>query len=1397
MIMGKYIISYNLNGGTDALLEQIKVKEMPLVIQSAIPTKTGYAFRGWSLSADGDAEYSAGSTFMVDEDTTLYAVWKKQCAVMFNLNGGSGVENQIVCEGEKAIEPAAPIKTGCIFKGWFTDVSRTTEFNFNSEINDDITLYAKWSTIIANGTCGDNLTWSLDDTGTLTISGTGKMLDAWSYNNGAYVSSGLPWKTYTNKIKSVVIENGATTIGKGAFKDCSVLTSVIIPQSVIDIGEQAFRNCPKLSDISVSLENTAYVSIDDVLFDKHQTTLIAYPTGKTSTSYIIPDGVTKIDDYAFSGCTSLLDVTIPDNVTIIGDYAFSNCTSLTSISIPDSVTSIGSHSFSYCKGLKNVYISDIETWCSFSFGDYYSNPLYWGGKLYLNKQLVTELVIPEGITKIGNYAFSGYTSLTSVTIPDSVTSISYGAFYYCESLERVVLPNGIKTLDGFASCPSLTSVIIPDSVTTISSGAFNYCESLESIVIPESVKIIDEYAFDMCPLKYITYKGLKRDWDKIKIEFGNDVLSREDISSKVFYEKTLISYNLNGGTGTFPEQIKNTREPIYLYNTIPQKSGHEFKGWSTTLNGVPEYSSGASYSGDTDTVLYAVWGKITYEVTYDSNGGTGKMANSSHTYDISGNLNVNTFIKTGYSFKGWATSRNGNVEYNDGASVKNLSSEPNGNVNLYAVWEANTYTISYNANGGKGNMENSNHVYNAEKFLNFNQFKKTGYTFKGWAISESGAIVYEDGDSIKNLTSTNGDIIYLYAVWEANIYAVSYNANGGVGAMASSAHTYDVYGVLNTNTFTKMGYTFKGWSTIPTGTIAFNDRASIVNLASDANANVNLYAVWEANTYTITYNANGGEGNMASSNHVYDIEKPLSPNQFIKTGYTFSGWDIIPTGIGIYTNADSVKNLTDDEGDNITLYAVWKVNNYSVSYDANGGNGSMSSSEFVYDSEGTLKFNAFARTGYTFKGWAISPSGNVVYNDGENVTNLSSEPNGNISLYAVWEANTYTITYYANGGDGEEIISVHTYDTGKELSQNTFSKTGHSFQGWTTSADGNVVYMDGAIVLNLISEQNGNINLYAVWQPNTYTISYNANGGVLPPSDQSGLYGASINLSNILPTRTGYTCKGWATSPSGNAEYAAGEVYYLDSDIVLYAVWEVNKYSISYNANGGSGSMDSSVHKYDESKFLNANRFGRLGYEFVGWDDTPTGAGKYVDCEEVNNLTAEQNGEITLYAIWKANEYSISYNANGGSGIVRDSNHIYDQTLNLNDNNFIRIGYIFRGWSKSASGTVVYTDKQSVSNLTPINNDNITLYAVWEPGCELYVNGNKVTFKSQQPIYGKIIIALYNKDGKMKEMQPYDAVDGIDINFSNLSTGDYVKVLCWESITTAKPMFEAQEIILK
>ena len=251
---------------------------------------------------------------------------------------------------------------------------------------------------VASGTCGDNLTWTLDDQGILSIFGSGAMED--------YSRDTMPWYEHRSSIKSVEIPDGVTSIGTYAFGWCDGLTSITIPDGVTSIGDHAFVRCESLTSITIP---DGVTSIGDHAF--------IFCTSLTSVT--IPDGVTSIGDSTFYGCQNLTSVTIPSSVTSIGNLAFDGCSALTEITIPDSVTSIGNQAFDFCRNLTSITFGENSQLTSI------------GSRAFNESNALTSITIPDGVTSIGAQAFDGG-GLTSVTIPSSVTSIGSRAFYECD-----------------------------------------------------------------------------------------------------------------------------------------------------------------------------------------------------------------------------------------------------------------------------------------------------------------------------------------------------------------------------------------------------------------------------------------------------------------------------------------------------------------------------------------------------------------------------------------------------------------------------------------------------------------------------------------------------------------------------------------------------------------------------------------------------------------------------------------------------------------------------------------------------------------------------------------------------------------------------------------------------
>ena len=331
-------------------------------------------------------------------------------------------------------------------------------------------------TIVASGTCGDNLTWKLDDEGTLTISGKGAMTE-WVNIDSA------PWKTYSNTINKVVIQPGVTSIGKNAFSLCTNLESITIPKSVTSIGWSAFQGCSSLKSIT------------------------------------IPEGVTSIEWGAFQGCSSLMSITIPESVTSIGEDAFYGCENLRSITIPEGVTSIGWKAFKGCSRLMSITIPEGVT----SIGD----------SAFEDCRGLTSISLPESVIKIGNYAFKSTALTGKFVIPSGVTKIGDGLFENCQKLTEVVIPDGITFIGPYAfKYTGITSFVIPDGIRTINVDTF-YGTRLDRITIPVSVTAINPSAFGNeyvnGYVKEVHYTGTKSDWSRIGVGGANERLREATI----------------------------------------------------------------------------------------------------------------------------------------------------------------------------------------------------------------------------------------------------------------------------------------------------------------------------------------------------------------------------------------------------------------------------------------------------------------------------------------------------------------------------------------------------------------------------------------------------------------------------------------------------------------------------------------------------------------------------------------------------------------------------------------------------------------------------------------------------------------------------------------------------
>lgn len=498
-----------------------------------------------------------------------------------------------------------------------------------------------------SGSCGTDVTWTLDTSGVLTISGTGDIDDYILYDPNSLKYP--PWDEWWNFIKSVVIEDGVTSVSDWAFFNLSSLTKVSIPDTVTKIGEGTFNKCVNLKDIT----------IPDTVTEIGKS---AFKGCSALSGITIPDRITYIDESTFSGCASLASIEIPETVQRIGKAAFLGCTSLKSLYIPAEVYFLGDGAFGMCSSLEDIVVDSKNTsLCSENKALYLKDTdesklvVYW-----ISADCSGEYTIPGGVRRIGEYAFAG-SNVSSVHIPESVYFLGAYAFKDCGSLKSIFVPGSIVTMgpEAFSNCAALTDVAFgrqPDGENLyISLLAFNDCTSLTNVVFSETIKEINSYAFYNCSnLSNIYYYGNETRFNSISVGEANNNLENADVhfltngANMVIFDGTggRVSYSLktvnNGGT----------------YGELPGAvwSGHTFDGWYTENTGGEKITESSSVHLSGTQKVYARWsaGADVHEVTFEPGAGSVSPASKSVTNgEMYGELPIP--VRDDYSFDGWYT----------------------------------------------------------------------------------------------------------------------------------------------------------------------------------------------------------------------------------------------------------------------------------------------------------------------------------------------------------------------------------------------------------------------------------------------------------------------------------------------------------------------------------------------------------------------------------------------------------------------------------------------------------------------------------------------------------------------------------------------------------------------
>ena len=895
------------------------------------------------------------------------------------------------------------------------------------------------------------------------------------------------------------------------------VTELTIPEGVTSLGEEIFHGFTGLRKITVDKDNKNYSSVDGVLFDKEQSTLIFFPEGKGDAFHIpekvqvislgafrnaanleeirIPGTIHTIGERAFEECANLQKVYLEDGINEIDGYAFLNCKSLKSIELPETVYEIGYAAFRGCSSLEDIHLKEglgiIE---SGAFEECVS---------------LESIELPESLWYIGQSAFDGCSSLNDIKIPKNVSSLGE-AFDNCENLlsftidednpyysfengvlfnkEKTVLycyeyipvperksytvPETVVEIDEFAFSYSenLETVILPDELIKIGRSAFRNCSNLKTIEIPKNLENLESYAFYNCTsLKEILIPG------------GVETISSSAFENCTSLEKVSISDGVKTiDSGAFME-CSNLQELIIPATVESMESMSFYYCDNLKMAVIPESVKDVSpyvfnyYFDDSDNLIvygfedseayhqlsgnvhFQVLEPERYTVSFDVNNGNETIYDISVTkYSSYGKLPVPT--RDGYVFDGWYTAKNGGEEIDADTTVRLEENQI-----LYAHWvKEASCTISFDVNGGFGSFENKTVNY-GDPYGELPVPENKYGTFEGWYTKASGGTQIEAEDLVR----LNGDQT-LYAHWYFEKDWIFYKSDGNtVGRkIVSSGDTYGLFPIIK-----KEGYVLNGWYTASTGNEKITEETR-VDLSIKT-----LYARWISSAVEVTFDSNydgsNAEKRTVNYEHTYGV---LPVPQ--RAGYLFTGWYTKPEG-GEQIFADTKVNTLESH----TLYARWILEEEGIviTFDACGGICESRTKDVKpEDSYGTLP--TADRTGYVFKGWFTASTGGTKITE-NSVVSITK----NHTLYAQWEAMKYTVYFNVNSNDG--VVSI----TNKQVTYDdvygtlpTATRTGYTFKGWYTSAENGEVISDKSKV-----EIPKDHTLYAYWEKNVVTPTHN------------------------------------------------------------------------------------------------------------------------------------------------------------------------------------------------------------------------------------------------------------------------------------------------------------------
>ena len=691
---------------------------------------------------------------------------------------------------------------------------------------------------------------------------------------------------------------------------------------------------------------------------------------------------------------------------------------------------------------------------------------------------------------------------------------------------------------------------------------------------------------------------------------------------------------------------------VVLSDCKPVLTGNEVV-WYSTGNKSKD-TAPVFYSFDIESgVVSSYYSAIKYTVKFDTDGGSD--IDDQYVYKGDTVQAPSVPIRTGYTFFRWYIDENRTIPYYMDTEVQN-------SFTLYAKWELNKYSLNFDSNGSGEAIPSKTINYN-EEYGNLPVPVREGYTFTGWYTEKDG------GQEVSNNTRLTNDVT-IYAHWKVNEYTLSFDSNGGelLGESSKTLSYGSAYSTLPSPSY--IGHTFLGWYTAKDGGEQVTE-----NTLMDANE-VTVYAHWSLNKYTLFFDSNGGKDSnlkkLISFNDEYgDLPAPQ------REGYTFMGW---------YTEKEGGEQITENTlmgtSDN-TVYAHWSINEYLLTFDANGGTVNLIYKKVKYSNKyGTLPNPDLE--GHTFLGWYTGKDG------GEPVTEDTLMGTCDVTVYAKWRLNDYTLYYDTNGGKEGVLSKSISYGT-KYQDLPVFERDGYTFLGWYTEKDGG----EQVRADTLMAARD--VTIYIHWKANEYTLIYDTNDGAEDFETKTIPYETKYGTLPALE-RKGYTFLGWFTDRYDGNPVTENDIMPA-KDVRIYAHWKANIYTLTFDADGGNFTGDVTRKIACDATYVTLPNPYKYGYIFLGWFTEKDGG------QQVSEGTVMAPHDVTVYAHWKVILYSVYFDSEGGTAIPNQNVAFGNKVEKPKDP--VLSGHNFLGWFTD------YIDGNKYDFDKPIDQD-LKLYAHWE-----------------------------------------------------------------------------------